>query len=259
MLGFSVAGLRVVVTAAGQGIGRAIAERFALNGARVAVCDVDQESLQELQDGTPSILTGVADVSDTAQVEAFFKMSFEHLTGIDVLINNAGIGGGRAALEDIDYADWNRTMAVNLNGMFYCIRQATPLMKLQRSGCIINISTASVRTGLPYRAPYVTSKAGVMGLTHNVARELGEFNIRCNALLPGLMDNPRGRALVQRVADERGSRFEDIEAEILKYISMRSWIEPSEIADAAIFLASAAGRHISGQFLGVCGNCEWEN
>ena len=174
-------------------------------------------------------------------------------------MNNAGIGGARAALENIDYEDWNRTLAVNLSGMFYCIKQVTPLMKVQRGGCVINISTGSVRTGLPYRAPYVASKAGVMGLTYNVARELGEFNIRCNAILPGLMNNPRGHALIQRAADESGRGFAEVEAEVLKYISMRTWIEPSEIADAAIFLASAAGRHISGQFLGVCGNAEWES
>jgi len=131
-------------------------------------------------------------------------------------------------------------------------------MKRDRSGCIVNISTASVRTGLPLRTPYVASKAGVMGLTHNVARELGAFNIRCNSILPGLIDNARGRALVQRAADDSGRDFATVETEVLRYISLRSWIDPTEIGDAAIFLASRAGRHITGQSLGVCGNVEWE-
>jgi NAD(P)-dependent dehydrogenase (short-subunit alcohol dehydrogenase family) len=176
-----------------------------------------------------------------------------------VLVNNAGIGGPRAAIEDIDDDGWDRTIAVNLTGMFYCIREAARVMKPQKSGCIINISTGSVRTGLPMRLPYVASKQGVMGMTHNVARELGPFNIRCNAILPGLIDNARGRSLVARAAQEAGKSFEEAEAEMLKYISLRCWIDPLEIADTALFFASHAGRHISGQFLGVCGNIEWEN
>ncbi|MDP7626142.1 MAG: SDR family NAD(P)-dependent oxidoreductase, partial [Rhodospirillales bacterium] len=85
---------------------------------------------------------------------------------------------------------------VNLNGMFYCIKNAASKMVEQKSGCIINISTASVRTGLPMRTAYVTAKQGVMGLTQNLARELGPSNIRCNAILPGLIDNERGRSIV---------------------------------------------------------------
>jgi NAD(P)-dependent dehydrogenase (short-subunit alcohol dehydrogenase family) len=255
---FSVSGLRVVVTAGGQGIGRAIAERFLGAGAAVAVCDIDQALLDAAQAALPGLLADCADIGDPAQVERFFAGVYRRLGGIDVLVNNAGIGGGHAALEDIAYADWDRTVSVNLNGMFYCIKQVAAPMKRARSGCIINISTASVRTALPFRAPYVASKAGVMGLTHNVARELGAFNIRCNSILPGLMDNDRGRALVQRMADESGRDFAAAEADMLRYISLRSWIDPSEIGDAAIFLASPAGRHITGQSLGVCGNVEWE-
>jgi NAD(P)-dependent dehydrogenase (short-subunit alcohol dehydrogenase family) len=184
---FSIQGLRVAVTAAGQGIGRAMAERFTAGGAKVAACDVNGDLLTALQRDLPDIHVSVTDVSETAQVEAFFEAASARLGGIDVLVNNAGIGGGRAAIEDIEYDDWNRTVNVNLNGMFYCIKQVAPIMKRQRSGCIVNISTSSVRTGLPYRASYVASKAGVEGLTYNVARELGEFNIRCNAILPGMM------------------------------------------------------------------------
>jgi len=255
---FSVSGLRVVVTAGGQGIGRAIAERFLGAGATVAICDIDQALLDEAQAVLPGLLADCADIGDPAQVEHFFAGVYRRLGSIDVLVNNAGIGGGHAALEDIAYADWDRTVSVNLNGMFYCIKQVTPRMKRDRSGCIVNISTASVRTGLPLRTPYVASKAGVMGLTHNVARELGAFNIRCNSILPGLIDNARGRALVQRAADDSGRDFATVETEVLRYISLRSWIDPTEIGDAAIFLASRAGRHITGQSLGVCGNVEWE-
>jgi NAD(P)-dependent dehydrogenase (short-subunit alcohol dehydrogenase family) len=178
--------------------------------------------------------------------------------GIDVLVNNAGIGGPRAALEDIAYEDWDRTIAVNLSGMFYCIRNVAPLMKAQRSGCIVNIATASAKVALPLRAPYVASKVGVLGLTHTVAREYGPFGIRCNAILPGLIDNERGRRIVAGQAAERGIPVEQREAEFLEFVSLRCWIDPAEVGDLAVFLASPAGRHITGQQIGMDGNVEWE-
>jgi len=251
-------GARVVVTAGGQGIGYAITEQFRAAGARAFICDVEPARLAAAREGLPGIGTAVADVADPAAVAALFDAAFEYLGGIDVLVNNAGIGGLRAAVEDIDAAEWARVMAVNIGGAFHCVKQVVPRMKAQQSGCIINISTASVRTGLPLRTSYVTSKHGVMGLTQNLARELGPAGIRVNAILPGLIDNARGRALVQRAADEAGVSFAEAEADALRYISMRCWIDPHEVGDVAVFLASDAARHISGQFISVCGNAEWE-
>jgi NAD(P)-dependent dehydrogenase (short-subunit alcohol dehydrogenase family) len=142
--------------------------------------------------------------------------------------------------------------------MFYCAKQVILTMKAQNSGCMINISTVSAKTGLPNRLPYVASKVGVLGFTHNLARELGEFNIRCNTILPGLMDNPRGRLLVEKLANEKRLSIEDAEQEYLKYISLRSWIQPSEIAETVYFLASDAAHHITAQEIAVDGNIEWE-
>ncbi|MDB5365744.1 MAG: 3-ketoacyl-ACP reductase [Rhodospirillales bacterium] len=254
----SQAPLRVVVTAAGRGIGRAVAERFVAAGATVWGCDVDDEALDELRSSAPAAQAARCDVADRNDVDSFLAQAIGAMGGIDVLVNNAGIGGGHAAIEDVSDEAWDRTIAVNLTGMFNCTRRVVPAMKAQRSGCIVNISTASVRTGLPNRLPYIASKQGVMGLTQNLARELGPSNIRCNAILPGLIDNPRGRALVQRAATEAGKSFDEFEADMLRYISMRTWIDPTEIGDTAVFLASHAARHITGQFLGVCGGAEWE-
>ena len=249
---------KVIITAGASGIGLAIAQAFLQQGARVTICDVDHSALDHALTNNEGLQGAIADVGNPEQVERFFTKAVSDMGGIDVLVNNAGIGGVRAAIEDIGYSDWDDCLRINLSGMFYCVKQVVPIMKQQRSGCIINISTGSAKTGLPYRLPYVASKVGVLGLSHNLARELGEFNIRCNSILPGLMDNPRGRGLVSKHAVATGQSEADAEADFLKYISMRSWIQPSEIADTACFLASPGARHVSAQEISVDGNFEWE-
>ena len=249
---------RVLVTAGGSGIGRAIAERFAAAGALVAICDVSESVLAEFRSEREEILAFHADVSRPGDVRAFVDSAVNRLGGVDVLVNNAGIGGPRAALEAISTDEWDRTIAVNLSGAFYCMRAVIPRMQSQRSGCIINISTTSARTGLPNRSPYVASKVGLLGLTYNAARELGPYNIRCNAILPGYIDNPRGHKLIEKHADETGKSLEESRREFMSYISMRTMITMEEIGDMAVFLASDAARHVSGQQIGVCGNLEYE-
>jgi NAD(P)-dependent dehydrogenase (short-subunit alcohol dehydrogenase family) len=250
--------LKVLVTAGGAGIGRAVAESFHAAGARVHICDIDGAALADVMAANPGMGGGVCDVAASSAVESLFAEALENLGGLDVLVNNAGVGGPRVELDALSYEDWEAVIAVNLNGMFYCIKHAAAVMKPQGNGCIVNISTSSARTGLPLRSPYVASKCGVDGLTRNVARELGPYNIRCNAILPGIISNARGRNLVDRLARERGQTFEATEAEYLRYVSMRTWIDPQEIANVALFLASPLAPHVSGQLIGVCGNAEWE-
>ncbi|HCP01296.1 MAG: short-chain dehydrogenase [Alphaproteobacteria bacterium] len=249
---------RVIVTAGGSGIGRAIVDRFVAAGAWVHTCDIQQKFLDDVIASHDRVTGSQADVGIPGEVEALVADALETMGGIDVLVNNAGIGGPRAALEDINYEDWDRTIGVNLNGMFYCIKNVAPHMKAQNFGCIVNISTASAKVALPMRSPYVASKVGVLGLTHTVAREYGPFGIRCNAILPGLIDNDRGRGIVANQAAERGISAEEREAEFLEFISLKCWIDPSEVGDLAVFLASDAGRHITAQEIGMDGNVEWE-
>lgn len=249
---------RVIVTAGGSGIGRAIVDRFVASGALVHTCDVQPEFLETVVGSSDSVSGTLADVGKPHDVETLVAEAVKTMGGVDVLVNNAGIGGPRAALEDVSYEDWDRTIGVNLNGMFYCIKNVAPHMKAQRSGCIVNISTASAKVALPMRSPYVASKVGVLGLTHTVAREYGPFGIRCNSILPGLIDNERGRNIVATQARERGITPAEREAEFLEFISLKCWIDPTEVGDLAVFLASHAGRHITGQEIGMDGNVEWE-
>jgi NAD(P)-dependent dehydrogenase (short-subunit alcohol dehydrogenase family) len=249
---------RVLVTAGGAGIGQAIAEAFLASGARVAICDVDPPALQGMYDANPDLIAEQADVSNSEDLDRLFGHLMDKWGGLDVLVNNAGIGGPRAPLEETDENEWRKCLDVNLTGAFIAMKRAIPSMKAQRSGCIINISTSSARTGLPNRGAYVASKAGLIALSSNTAREVGAWNIRCNAILPGLIDNDRGRALIDKFAHERDLQIEKAEETFLSFVSMRTMIEPAEVAALCVFLASDGARHISGQAIGVDGNMEWE-
>ena len=248
---------RVIITAAAGGIGRAIAERFRRDGHRVHICDIDAAAVAATT-AALGVTGSVTDVGQPHQVEAMFAEAMGHLGGIDVLINNHGIAGPRGFIEDLDYDEWDHCLRVNLSGMFYTMKQAVPHFKRQRSGCILNLATTSARTMLPKRAAYVAGKVGVMGLTKNCARELGPWNIQVNCVLPGFMNNARGKGVLAKVAADRGIPVDQLEKEALQFVSMRCWIEMSEIADLCAFLASDQARHISGQEIAVDGNAEWE-
>lgn len=248
---------RVLVTAGASGIGLAIVDSFLASGAEVHVCDIDAAALEQLADGR-GVTTSLTDVSRPDQVGQLAEQTLAALGGIDVIVNNAGIGGPRTPIEQLSDGDWDMVLHTNLSSMFYVIRAFTPTLKAQKSGAIINISTTSVATGLPERTPYVVSKAAVEALTTNLARELGPSNIRCNSIRPGSIENERGRRLLSLKAEREGISYETALQARLSFISMRSRIDPSEIGDAAVFLASDAARHITGQCIGVCGNVEWE-
>ena len=248
----------VVVTGAGRGMGRATAERFLAAGARVHVCEIDAQVLAEVLEANPEMRGSLADVGSPVEVEELFKEASGWFGDVDVLVNNVGIAGPRAPIEEIEYEDWEQSIRINLSGMFYCIKQVLPAMKRRRHGVIVNISTGSVLTVPQQRLPYNVSKTGVEGLTRSVAREVGPFNIRCNAIRPGMVNTERMRGIVARIATEKGTTEAEVEADFIRYFSMRSQIQPGEIADMAFFLASDEARHVSGQMIAVDGFVEWE-
>ncbi|HXD43067.1 MAG TPA: SDR family oxidoreductase [Ramlibacter sp.] len=253
----SASGLRVLVTAGAAGIGRAIAQTFAENGARVHVCDVSPEVLDRFGQEQPDIGRTLADVSNLEQVDRLFADVRRELGGLDVLVNNAGIAGPTAKVEDIQPSDWERCIAVDLNGMFYCTRLALPLLKANgpgRGGSVINLSSVAGRLGFGMRTPYAAAKWGVVGFTKSLAIEAGPDGIRVNCIQPGDVEGER----IERVIEAKAKAFGITPAQqrqtLLDTISLRTFVTAQDIANMALFLASDAGKHISGQALSICGD-----
>ena len=198
-------GARVVVTGGGRGIGRAVADGFASGGGRVIVADSDPAAAE----GSDHAIV-LADISSQTEVVALFEAVERRLGGLDVLVNNAGISGPAAPLQEIDPADWDRVIAVNLTGQFLCARAAIPLMLSGGGGgSIVNIASTAGLFGYPDRSPYAASKFGVIGLTKTLAMELGTQGIRVNAVCPGTVSVPRMDRVIEAEAEanrEEGSR-----------------------------------------------------
>jgi len=246
--------LRVIITAGGAGIGRATAEMFASNGAKVRICDIDEIALSTVDH--PGIGTDVADVGDTTSVDTFMQKSLVELGGVDVLVNNAGIAGPGGGVETLDPEAVTRTLDIDVTSMFRTTRHAIPPMREQRSGLIVNLASTAGQFGFPNRAPYAAAKWAVIGLTKTLAMELGEFGVRCNAICPGSIEGPRMEHVVALESAATGRAPADVRAGFEQQVSMRTFIDADEIAQTICFLASPLGSKISGQAIAVDGHTE---
>jgi len=246
----------VLITAGAAGIGRVIAERFLSHGCSVHICDIDRAAIDDFLSDNPGASVSEADVADVAQVGAMFDELTERYGQLDILINNAGIGGPVANLEDITPEEWDRTLAVDLSGQFYVTRLAVPMMKSASSGSIINISSTAALFGCPMRAPYSASKWAVIGLTKTLAMELGPWGIRVNAICPGSVEGERIERVIRRAATQRNKTPEEIRDAYQRQTSLRRFISADEVANMAVFLASDLCGSISGQAMSVDGHTE---
>jgi NAD(P)-dependent dehydrogenase (short-subunit alcohol dehydrogenase family) len=171
-------------------------------------------------------------------------------------VNNAGIAGPTAAIEDTSLHEWQQTLDVNLTGAFLCTRSAVPLIKKAKGGSIINISSAAGRHGFPLRSPYSATKFGVIGLTQTWAMELGPSGIRVNAILPGIVEGARQDRVLSAKAETFGISLEAMRQRALERVSLRRMVTAQDIAAQIVFVCSPAGANISGQSLSVDGNVE---
>lgn len=189
-----------IVTGAGRSMGRATAKTLAAGGAAVAVNDVDRVRADavvgEIADAGEKAIAVVADVADLGQVQQMLQTVLDHFGTVDVLVNNAGILRTTSPLEEIDDAEWDLMMAINVKGVFNCTKVVLPLMKARRSGKIVNVSSSAGRSTSTFGgAHYTAAKAAVLGLTRHTAREAAPYNINVNAVAPGSMDTEMVREL----------------------------------------------------------------
>jgi NAD(P)-dependent dehydrogenase (short-subunit alcohol dehydrogenase family) len=246
----------VLISGAASGIGRKIAEAFLADSANVHICDSSAEAIADFVAANPSATATQADVSSVADVERVYGDLDMQYGALEVLINNAGIAGPTATVDEVDPYDWDKCIAVNLSGTFYMTRRAVPLLRRANGGSIVNMSSSAGLFGTPMRSPYTASKWGLIGLTKTWAMELGPDNIRVNAVCPGCVSGPRIERVIEQDARERGVSPAEIRDVFLRQSSMRTFVSPQEIADTVLFLASDKAAHISGQALAIDGHTE---
>jgi NAD(P)-dependent dehydrogenase (short-subunit alcohol dehydrogenase family) len=245
-----------MITAAADGIGRSIAKAFSDDGAKVHICDINEEALERFREEFPDIAATHVNVRHEGEIDAWFDDALDDLGGLDVMVNNAGIKGPTAPVDDIDYAEWRECIEVCLDSQFLCARRAAPVMKAQKNGSIVNLSSTAGLYGFGNRTPYAAAKWAVIGLTKSLAVELGPHNVRCNAICPGAVRGDRINRVIQGEADMRGVPFEVVAKEMVWSQSISRFVEPGEIADMCLFLASPAAKMVNGQAIAVDGHLE---
>jgi len=242
---------RVLITAGAAGIGREFARAFAATGAKVFVCDIDDKALREIAKEIPGLITARCDISQRAEIEHMVPAAVAALGGLDVLINNAGIAGLTLPVDQYPPDDWDKVVAVNLTAMFDVCRLAIPHLKQSKVGSIINMTSIAGRHGFPNRSPYAATKWGVIGLTKTLAMELGEWGIRANAIAPGAVAGDRIKRVFAGRAQISGLSLAEVEAEAFAAQSIKAMVDPQDIAQLAVFLASDAAKAISGQVIPI--------
>ena len=252
----SINGARAVITAGASGICKKVAELFIENGADVFIGDIDEKMISDFMRNHPTASGCVCDVSKSEDVAKFIKKAEHYLGGLDILINGAGIGGPAGKVEDIDPDEWDKTLAVGINGAFYCAKYAVPFLKRAGGGTIINFSSAAGIMGYPFRSPYAVSKWAIEGFTKTLAMELGEYNIKVNAIVPGLVEGDRMERVIVKEAEAKGLTPETVRETFTQAISMRTFVTAEDVAQMILFLCSSAGRKINGQSIGVDGFTE---
>ncbi len=246
----------VLISGAASGIGRRAAERFIERGDSVHICDVAPDMVAEFLVDNPGATGTVADIGCREDVDRVFADMEKQHKCIDVLVNNAGIAGPSARVDEHDDDGWDRCIQVNLSGTFYMTKRAVPLLRKSGGGAIINVLSTAALHGYPLRSAYTASKWGMMGLMKTWAMELGPEGIRVNAVCPTSVEGARIDAVIESEAKQRGLPVEQVREAYLRQTSMRTFVTADDVADTILFLASDVASKISGQSISVDGHTE---
>jgi 3-oxoacyl-[acyl-carrier protein] reductase len=237
-----------VVTGSAWGMGRRHAERLHEEGARVVLADIQLELATEVADSLQNAIAVRCDVSVAGDAERAAHRALEAFGRIDILVNNAG--GALFApkpLDELSEEDWDKIVDINLKGMWLCTKAVVPAMRAAGRGKIINIGSISPLLGNPGRVAYAASKGGVVGLTHTMARELGQFGITVNCVAPGLIVIPHPKSAYSP------EEFERMKARRLEVQSVKRLGQMDDVSNAVLFFASAESDFVTGQLLPVDG------
>ena len=244
-----------LITGASQGIGKSIALAFAEAGDSLLLAARNEAKLEETARETRGLgaetLVVATDITDPEQVDHMVRSATDRFGGIDVLINNSGIGGPSGPLWQLDLEAWRETFAVNVEGVFLVSRAVLPGMVERRSGSVIMIGSISGKRPLWGRTPYATTKAALVGLTRTLALEAGSHGVRVNLISPGFVAGPRLDWVIDAQAEGRGIPAAEVRAEMEAESPLNRLTQPEDIARAAVYLASDAAGAITGADLNV--------
>jgi len=248
---------KIIISAGASGIGWSTSKICLSKGAIVYICDIDSKSLKKTQKHPlykKKLFTYECDASDEHEVSNFFNKIRKKTKKIDALINNVGIAGPTGTIEKLTSEDWEQTLKVNVISHFYFTKLAIPMLKNNKGGSIINISSTAGIMGFALRSPYAASKWAIIGVTKTLSIELGKFKIRVNAICPGTIKGDRMDRVIKDKAKFLKVSKKIIKKDFLSMTSMNSWISQEDIGNMCSFLISKDSEKISGQVFPVDGN-----
>tara|TARA_B100000700_G_C14880464_1_gene777821 strand:- start:282 stop:1070 length:789 start_codon:yes stop_codon:yes gene_type:complete len=250
---------KIIISAGASGIGWATAKIFLSKGAYVYLCDIDNKNINKIKKhplNNKRLFIYECDASDEYEVEILFDKIRKKTKKIDALINNVGVAGPTGTIEKLNSEEWEKTLKVNVISHFYFTKLAIPMLKKNKGGSIINLSSGAGIMGFPLRSPYAASKWAVVGMTKTLAIELGKHKIRVNAICPGTIKGNRMVRVIRDKANFLKVSRKKIEKEFISMASMNCWIYEEDIGKMCSFLISEEAERISGQVIGVDGNAE---
>ena len=248
---------KIIISAGASGIGLATAKVCLSRGATVYLCDLNEKYITKLNKHplkNKRLFAYVCDASNEYDVSNFFFEIKKKTKKIDALINNVGVAGPTGNLERLESDDWEKTLKINVISHFYFSKLAIPMLKKNKGGSIINLSSGAGIMGFPLRSPYAASKWAVIGVTKTLAMELGKFKIRVNAICPGTIKGDRMVRVIRDKAKFLKMTKKSVEKEFISMASMNCWVHGEDIGNMCSFLISKEGEKISGQSIPIDGN-----